>query len=113
MEIVTRPWGKFKVLHEDERCKVKLILIEPGKRLSLQRHQFRAEHWFVVSGSGSAQIENTEFRLSSNDSVDIAIGQVHRITNDSRETLIIIEVQTGSSFSEDDIERLEDDFGRK
>jgi len=113
VEIVTRPWGKFTILYEDESCKIKQISIDPGKRLSLQRHQFRAEHWFVVSGSGSAQVEKTEFRLGSNDSVDIAIGQVHRITNDSRGTLIIIEVQTGSSFSESDIERLEDDFGRK
>lgn len=93
-------------------CQVKQIEVQPGKRLSLQSHKFRAEHWFIVAGSGNAQIEENVFEIKSGQSIDVPSGIKHRISNTSREALIFIEVQTGISFDEDDIVRFEDDFGR-
>jgi mannose-6-phosphate isomerase-like protein (cupin superfamily) len=87
-------------------------VVYPGKRLSLQRHQHRDEHWFVVSGQGIWTLDGVEKRLVAGQSVDIPRKSVHRIQNDGMENLVFTEVQTGDYFGEDDIERLEDDFGR-
>ena len=91
---------------------IKKLVVHPGKRLSLQSHKFRSEHWFVISGSGNAEIELQTTNLIAGSSVDIKVGEKHRLSASSIEELIIIEVQTGTNFDENDIERYEDDFGR-
>jgi mannose-6-phosphate isomerase len=107
-----RPWGRYFVLEESPIHKVKRIEVQPGKRLSYQRHKFRAEHWLIVQGEGVLTLDGDKKRIVVGDSVDIAIGQLHRIENTSTQELIFVEVQTGTYFGEDDIERVEDDFGR-
>jgi mannose-6-phosphate isomerase-like protein (cupin superfamily) len=107
-----RPWGSYTVLDESEWHKVKRLEILPGKRLSYQRHRQRAEHWFVVRGTAKVTLNDREFLVSTGEAVDIPMGGSHRIANEENETLVIIETQTGTYFGEDDIERLEDDFGR-
>jgi glycosyltransferase involved in cell wall biosynthesis/quercetin dioxygenase-like cupin family protein len=107
-----RPWGFYQILSDENAFKNKKIVVYPGKRLSLQRHQHRDEHWFVVSGQGICTLDGTEKRLVAGQSVDIPRKSVHRIQNDGVENLVFTEVQTGDYFGEDDIERLEDDFGR-
>ena len=109
---VARPWGRWQVLDAAADHKVKRLEVEPPARLSYQRHALRAEHWFVVSGSGLATIDGVERAIGVGDSVDVAVGVPHRIANAGADLLVLIEVQTGTSFVEDDIERLEDDFGR-
>jgi mannose-6-phosphate isomerase-like protein (cupin superfamily) len=107
-----RPWGYYDVLVDEERCKVKRILVFPGGRLSLQRHLHRAEHWYVVSGEGIATCGEKELFLTTGDSVDIPREAVHRIQNRGAGDLIFVEVQSGDYCGEDDIERFEDDYGR-
>jgi mannose-6-phosphate isomerase len=112
MNFEERPWGNYTVLHTDDNCQVKKLVVDPGKRISLQSHEFRAEHWFIVSGQGTAELDGNEIVVNPGDSVDIPIGSKHRILCSSNESLVFIEVQTGSSFVEADIIRYEDDFGR-
>lgn len=107
-----RPWGSFTVLQTDSNYQVKRLVVNPGMRLSLQSHKYRAEHWFIVSGSGLVQLENEEIEVQKSDAIDIPIGAKHRITCISDDQLIFVEVQTGISFDENDITRHEDDFGR-
>ena len=109
----TRPWGYYKVLADEGDHKVKRIVIYPGQRLSLQKHQQRAEHWFVLSGEGMVTLDGEILNKKEGDSVEIPRGSVHRIENLGTENLSFIEVQTGDYFGEDDIERMEDDYGRK
>ena len=109
---VNRPWGWFETIEEGESFKVKRIQINPGKSISLQRHQQRSEHWVVVLGKAIVQIDKNEFELNQNESTYIHKNQVHRLSNKSNEILQIIEVQSGYYFGEDDIERLEDNYGR-
>ena len=108
----TRPWGRYDILQESDSYKVKCIWVLPGKRLSYQRHHKRAEHWFIVEGSARVTINGVITQLGAGQSADIAIGDLHRIENIGSSELIFIEVQTGTYFGEDDIERIEDDFGR-
>ena len=112
-EYEERPWGSFTVL-DDEMFdhKVKRIVVAPGKRLSYQRHARRAEHWFVVSGNPTVVLDDVEHDLHTGDNIDIALGQAHRCENRGTTPVILIEVQHGTYFGEDDIVRLEDDFGR-
>jgi mannose-6-phosphate isomerase len=107
-----RPWGSFTVLDEGETYKVKRIEVMPGKRLSYQRHSRRAEHWFIVAGTAKVTLNGTEFIVNTGSSIDIGIGVSHRVENAQDLNLIFIETQTGDYFGEDDIERLDDDFGR-
>jgi mannose-6-phosphate isomerase-like protein (cupin superfamily) len=107
-----RPWGYYLVLHEEEGCKVKRFLVRPGMRLSLQRHRFRAEHWYLLRGDALVTRDGEAIRMLAGQSLDIPTGAVHRIENVGQEDAVVIEVQTGSYVGEDDIERLEDDFGR-
>ena len=100
------------VLSDGLDHKVKRIVVEPGKRLSLQRHSKRSEHWFVVSGTGFVSLDGVDHRISAGVAVDVPLGAAHRITNDGTEPVVFVEVQHGTYFGEDDIERLEDDFGR-
>ena len=108
----TRPWGHYEILQESPLHKVKCIWVTPGKRLSYQRHEKRAEHWFIVSGTARVTLNGVESTVVAGDNLDIAIADLHRIENIGLDNLIFIEVQTGTYFSEDDIERIEDDFGR-
>jgi len=108
-----RPWGNFTVVDEGQDYKVKRIEVYPGKRLSYQRHARRAEHWYVVRGTAKVTLNGVDILVKKGETVDIAIGDAHRVENASEsEKLIFVEVQTGDYFGEDDIERLEDDFGR-
>jgi mannose-6-phosphate isomerase len=107
-----RPWGRYEILQESDSHKVKCIWVNPGKRLSYQRHQKRAEHWFIVSGKALVTINGSEKTMSAGETIDIAIGDLHRIANIGVDDVVFIEVQSGSYFGEDDIERIEDDFGR-
>jgi mannose-6-phosphate isomerase len=112
-EFDVRPWGHFTVL-DDEMFdhKVKRIVVNPNSRLSYQRHAQRAEHWFVVSGRATVILEGVEHELGPGDSISIGLGQAHRCENRGDVPVVFIEVQHGSYFGEDDIVRLEDDFGR-
>lgn len=83
-----------------------------GARLSYQRHARRSEHWFVVAGSGQATVDGAETRLAAGVVVDVPVGSAHRVANDGDTDLTFVEVQTGDYFGEDDIERLDDDYGR-
>jgi mannose-6-phosphate isomerase len=107
-----RPWGFYEVLSDEEDHKVKRITVEPGRRLSLQRHKQRKEHWFVVSGESLVTIDGKDTKAVSGQAVDIPQGALHRVENKGKEKLVYIEVQLGSYFGEDDIERVEDDYGR-
>lgn len=108
----SRPWGSFTVLDEGENYKVKRIEVLPGKRLSYQRHSRRAEHWFVVCGTAKVTLNGVEMIVNTGQSVDIGCGDAHRVENPANDALVFIETQTGDYFGEDDIVRLEDDFGR-
>jgi mannose-6-phosphate isomerase len=113
MEHEERPWGSYTVLAEGDSYKVKRITVQPGKRLSYQRHARREEHWLVVGGAGLATIDGYEFEMVSGTAVDVPVYAVHRIANTgTAEPLVLIEVQRGDYLGEDDIVRLEDDFGR-
>ena len=111
-EFDRRPWGTYEVLDEGEFFKVKRIEVLSGKRLSYQKHAKRAEHWFVVAGEAKVTLNDREIVVPAGQSIDIPIGAAHRVENDSSETLVFIEVQRGSYLGEDDIVRLQDDFGR-
>jgi mannose-6-phosphate isomerase len=107
-----RPWGSFTVLDEGAGYKVKRIEVLPGKRLSYQRHARRAEHWMVVAGTGKVTLDGREVFVPVGETVDVSVGTAHRIENPGSETLVFIEIQRGDYLGEDDITRLEDDFGR-
>ena len=107
-----RPWGRYEILQESAIHKTKCIYVLPGKRLSYQRHQKRAEHWFIVAGEAEVTVDGKVHKLTVGQSIDIEIGAAHRIANIGSSEVNFIEVQTGTYFGEDDIERLEDDFGR-
>jgi len=109
---VERPWGSFTVLAESEEFKIKSIVVKPGRRLSLQRHKRRCEHWMVVRGTARVRVGNEEITLKPGEHVFIPMREVHRLENPGQDELEIIEVQLGDYFGEDDIERIEDDFGR-
>jgi mannose-6-phosphate isomerase-like protein (cupin superfamily) len=107
-----RPWGYYRVLEDRPDHKVKRLVVYPGKRLSLQRHQHRAELWQIIQGRAIITRNNDTLRPKTGQAVDIPIRAWHRIENPGTENLVFIEVQTGDYFGEDDIERKEDDFGR-
>jgi mannose-6-phosphate isomerase len=107
-----RPWGSFTVLDEGEGYKVKRIEVLPGKRLSYQKHAQRAEHWMVVQGTANVTLDGNEILLKAGEVVDIPVGAAHRIENPGDVKMIFIEIQRGSYLGEDDIVRLQDDFGR-
>lgn len=107
-----RPWGSFTVLDEGSSYKVKRIEVLAGKRLSYQKHARRAEHWMVVAGTAKVTLDGREIVVPLGETIDIPLGAAHRVENPGSETLTFIEVQRGDYFGEDDIVRLEDDFGR-
>lgn len=107
-----RPWGSFTILADEVDHKVKRIVVKPGQRLSLQRHKHRREHWLVVRGQGLITRNDDLLRLGPGENIDIGQGDVHRVQNDSDQDMVFIEIQLGDYFGEDDIERLDDDYGR-
>lgn len=107
-----RPWGTFTVLDEGKGFKVKRIEVLPGKRLSYQKHSRRAEHWVVVQGTAKVTLDDCDIIVGTGQAIDIAVGASHRVENPGQEKLVFIEVQRGSYLGEDDIVRLQDDFGR-
>jgi mannose-6-phosphate isomerase-like protein (cupin superfamily) len=108
----TRPWGEFFVLSDEATHKVKRIVVRPGERLSYQRHEHRAEHWFVVGGAAVVTLDGAEHTVGTGEAIDIPRTAAHRIENRGSVDLVFIEVQHGSYFGEDDITRLDDDYGR-
>jgi mannose-6-phosphate isomerase len=114
-EYSERPWGNYTVLDDDAPDhKVKRMVVHPGKRLSYQRHSKRAEHWFIVAGTALVTLDGVDVTLHAGESIDIPLEGAHRIGNPVADgpDLVFIEVQRGTYFGEDDIVRLEDDFGR-
>ncbi|HEY6531052.1 MAG TPA: phosphomannose isomerase type II C-terminal cupin domain [Acidimicrobiales bacterium] len=107
-----RPWGAYVVLDDGPYAKVKRITVEPGERLSYQRHHRRAEHWFVVAGTALVTLDDVDREVTPGQSVDIPLGTAHRVKNPGTGPLVFIEVQQGDYFGEDDIVRLDDDYGR-
>jgi mannose-6-phosphate isomerase len=107
-----RPWGEFFVLSDEPDHKVKRIVVRPGQRLSYQRHQQRAEHWFIVSGTALVTLDGVLHNVVAGQAIDIPRGAAHRIQNDGTDDVVFVEVQHGDYFGEDDITRLDDDYGR-
>jgi len=107
-----RPWGYFKVLCTEEKFNVKKIVVYPGKRLSLQRHRQRSEHWYILAGEACITLADRTLYVHEGQSVDIQQEELHRMENTGATDLIFIEIQRGNYFGEDDIERFEDDYGR-
>lgn len=107
-----RPWGGYSSVLQGERFQVKRLFVKPGKKLSLQKHHHRAEHWVVVTGTAEVTVDGVVTMLTENQSIYLPLGCVHRLSNPGRIMLELIEVQTGSYLGEDDIIRIEDEFGR-
>jgi len=109
---VYRPWGSYDSIDTGSNYQVKRITVNPGARLSLQRHQYRAEHWVVVEGIAKVHVDGVDHLLHTNHSIYIPVGAVHCLANETDAPLHLVEVQSGSYLGEDDIERLEDIYGR-
>ena len=107
-----RPWGSYTVLEDTGGYKIKKIEVKPGKRLSLQKHFHRNEHWIVVSGTATVTIGDKEYLVRPNESTYIKMGEVHRLANNGKIPVVLIEAQVGEYTGEDDIIRLDDDFER-
>ena len=112
-KIYERPWGTYKTLEMGDGYQVKIITVNPGGRLSLQKHFKRAEHWVVIKGRPTITVGDSKKEYQVNDTVDIEIEQLHRLENFTDELVSIIEVQIGSYLGEDDIVRLDDVYHRE
>ena len=106
------PWGKWEVLLDEPRYKVKRITVLPGKRLSYQKHFKRQEHWMIVEGEALVTLDGKEIALKTGEYIDIPMESAHRIANEGSAPMVFIEIQRGTYFGEDDIVRLQDDYGR-
>lgn len=110
---VQAPWGSWQILDETTQYKVKRVLIEPEQRLSYQSHEKREENWFIAAGEAEITLDGIIHKLKAGDYIHIPFKAKHRIQNSSaNEVLIFIEIQRGSYFGEDDIQRFADDYGR-
>ncbi len=109
---VHRPWGTYTILEDTPKYKIKRIEVQVGKRLSLQKHMHRNEHWTIVSGTATVTVDDKVFTLRANESTYIKMGELHRLANDGKVPVIVIEAQIGDYLGEDDIIRVEDDFKR-
>src|SRR4051812_14040443 len=112
LESETRPWGSWHVIDVGEGYKIKRIQVTPGCRLSYQFHQHRSEHWIVIAGEATCTIDDETRMVKAGQCATVAVGAKHRLANEGIEELVIIEVQRGAYTGEDDIVRLEDDYGR-
>jgi mannose-1-phosphate guanylyltransferase/mannose-6-phosphate isomerase len=108
-----RPWGSFTRLEDGHAYRIKRITVPPGRKLSLQMHHHRSEHWVVVQGTARVTMDGREYLLRKGESTFVPIGSIHRLENPGMIPLEIIEVQIGDHISEDDIIRFEDDYNRK
>ncbi len=108
-----RPWGNFKILYQEEKLKIKRIIVRPGMRLSLQSHRHRSENWVIIQGTALVTLDGKDIPCTANQSLFIPAGAKHRMANQGKDEVIFIEVQTGSYLGEDDIIRYQDDFHRK
>ena len=108
-----RPWGSFEILLDEEYCKVKRIIVKPGQRLSYQYHHKRDECWVIVQGEALVTLDGEEYLFHKGMVVEIPVRTKHRVENKFDKDLIFIETQTGHYFGEDDIVRIEDDYGRE
>ena len=111
-DFVEKPWGGYYILDVSAQEKVKRLVVNPGSRTSLQIHHYRSENWTIVKGKAKVTLNNTSYHLDKSGSIYIPIGATHRVENIGDDDLEIIEVQIGSILSENDILRLEDDYGR-
>lgn len=107
-----RPWGRWIVLDITPHLVVKKLVVDPGKRISLQRHKYRSERWIVMSGKASVQKDDERMQLQPGEGVLIPHNCLHRLANESSAPVTVLEIQYGELLSEDDIERFDDDFGR-
>lgn len=107
-----RPWGMFENLLDSAACKVKRLTVDPGHHLSLQYHRKRSEHWVVVAGTATVQLGDDRHTLEAGHSIDIPLGAHHALGNDTDDPVVVIEVQMGSYFGEDDIVRVSDPYER-
>lgn len=107
-----RPWGWFETIQQVQGHKIKRIFVAPGQQISLQKHQHRKEHWVVVRGMATVTLDARIFQLGTGQHCDIAVGQVHRLANVTPDPVEILELQFGDYLGEDDIVRLQDDYGR-
>ena len=107
-----RPWGFYEVLYKDGTCQIKRIQVNPGHQTSLQSHQYRSEHWIVHQGTATVTLEDDVKTLKVTETCFISATKKHRLSNEGTAPLIIIEIQTGTYFGEDDITRFEDDYDR-
>ncbi len=107
-----RPWGTWEVLDEGRDYKVKRLVVKPRQRLSYQTHAYRSEHWVVVSGTATYILDGVKRTAGPGDTVDVPMGAAHRLINEHQVPLVVIEVQRGRYLGEDDIVRLQDDYGR-
>ena len=112
--IVERPWGTYQSIHKVDHLgfQVKQIVVKPNSRLSLQYHNHRSEHWILVSGSLTCQVGEDFHELTRNQTIYVPKGVKHRMINTSDGDATLIEVQIGDSVAEEDIVRLQDDYGR-
>jgi mannose-6-phosphate isomerase-like protein (cupin superfamily) len=106
------PWGRWEVLLEEPDYKVKRVIVLPGKRLSYQKHSKRNEHWSIISGKALVTVDGKDTLLEAGHAIDIPTEAAHRVSNPGHSPLVFIEIQRGSYLGEDDIIRLEDDYGR-
>lgn len=108
-----RPWGTYTVLEDSPGYKIKRVIVQPGKRLSLQKHFQRSEHWIVVSGTATVIVGDQILLIRPNESTYIKMGEIHRLANDGKIPVVLIEAQVGEYTGEDDIICISDDFKRE
>jgi mannose-6-phosphate isomerase-like protein (cupin superfamily) len=109
---VDKPWGRYAVIYGGDGYQVKILIVDPGRQLSLQRHHHRREQWVVLVGQASARVGDVTVELEPGDNLAVPMGTLHRLRNPGKVPLEIAESQYGSYLAEDDIERFEDDYGR-
>ena len=107
-----RPWGHYIKFFQEEGVWVKRVEVNPGHRLSLQKHKYRSEKWNIVTGDGYVMLDGKEIKIGPGSVIDVPLGAVHRIANTGKTPLVFIEVACGDKLTEDDIERIEDDYSR-
>ena len=112
LESEQRPWGSWHVVDVADGYKIKRIHVKPGCRLSLQTHEHRSEHWVVIEGCATATVDDRITTVCQGESIDVPLGAKHRLANEHDRELVIVEVQLGDYTGEDDIHRIEDDYGR-
>ena len=112
LDFEQRPWGSWQVIDVADGYKIKRIHVNPGARLSLQTHEHRSEHWVVIRGVATCEVDGVDHIVGAEESIDVPLGAKHRLGNQGTEELVIVEVQLGGYTGEDDICRYEDDYGR-